>query len=53
MKIVDKFNYPTSTRAPINGLRHYNVDGESKPLPSVTTILGKTQSGDMLSLIHI
>jgi len=46
MKIVDKFNYPSSTRAPINGLRHYNVDGESKPLPSVTTILGKTQSGD-------
>ena len=43
MKIVNKYEYPKSTRASIAGLRHYTVDGESKPLPSVTTILGQTQ----------
>ena len=43
MKIVKRYEYPTSTRANISGLRHYTVDGESKPLPSVTTILGQTQ----------
>ena len=39
---LDTYNYPSSTRAPINGLRHYTVKGERKPLPSVTTILGET-----------
>ena len=43
MKVINKYIYPTSTRAEIEGLRHYTVDGEEKPLPSVTTILGKTQ----------
>ena len=38
-----KFNYPTYTRALINGKRHYDVGTEEK-LPSVTTILQATQS---------
>ena len=38
-----KFIYPTSTRALINGKRHYDV-GTEKKLPSVTTILSATQS---------
>ena len=32
-----KFNYPSSTRALIQGKRHYSLDGSN--LPSVTTIL--------------
>ena len=43
MKVINKYIYPTSTRAEIEGLRHYTVDGEEKPFPSVTTILCKTQ----------
>ena len=38
-----KFIYPTSTRALINGKRHYDV-GTNEKLPSVTTILQATQS---------
>ena len=38
-----KFVYPTSTRALINGKRHYDV-GTNEKLPSVTTILSATQS---------
>jgi len=38
-----KFIYPTSTRALINGKRHYDV-GTNEKLPSVTTILSATQS---------
>ena len=38
-----RFEYPTSTRALINGKRHYDVASEEK-LPSVTTILQATQS---------
>jgi len=38
-----RFEYPTSTRALINGKRHYDVGTEEK-LPSVTTILSATQS---------
>ena len=38
-----KFNYPTSTRALIDGKRHYDV-GTHEKLPSVTTILQATQS---------
>lgn len=34
----------SSTRVTINGLRHYNCRGVSKPLPSVTSILSATQS---------
>ena len=46
MKIVDKYVYPTSSRASIAGLRHYTVDGEEQKLPSVTTVLGQTQPKD-------
>ena len=38
-----KFEYPTSTRALIDGKRHYDV-GTHEKLPSVTTILQATQS---------
>ena len=41
---LDTFKYPSSTRAPIDGLRHYTIEGKSKPLPSVTTVLGQTQT---------
>ena len=41
MKWNKKFNYPSSTRALINGRRHYSIDNSK--LPSVTTILGQTQ----------
>ena len=43
MKWNKKYEYPTSTRALINGKRHYDVGTEEK-LPSVTTILSATQS---------
>ena len=38
-----RFEYPTSTRALINGKRHYDI-GTHEKLPSVTTILSATQS---------
>jgi len=44
MILKKTYEYPTSTRAKINGLRHYNIDGSSSKLPSVTTILGETQT---------
>ena len=43
LKWNKKFEYPTSTRALINGKRHYDV-GTNEKLPSVTTILQATQS---------
>jgi genome maintenance exonuclease 1 len=43
LKWNKKFKYPTSTRALINGKRHYDV-GTNEKLPSVTTILQATQS---------
>ena len=43
MKLVDKYSYPKSSRAKLDGLRHYTIDGSQKKLPSVTTILGQTQ----------
>ena len=43
MKIVDKYSYPRSSRAKLDGLRHYTIDGSQKKLPSVTTVLGRTQ----------
>ena len=43
MKWNKKFTYPTSTRALIDGKRHYDV-GVHEKLPSVTTILSATQS---------
>ena len=42
LKWNKKFEYPTSTRALINGKRHYEITGQK--LPSVTTILQATQS---------
>ena len=42
IKKIDKFIYPGTNRETIEGKRHY-VIGEEK-LPSVTTILGATQS---------
>jgi genome maintenance exonuclease 1 len=41
MRHNPKYNYPKSTRASIDGHRHYDL-GEAK-LPSVTTILSATQ----------
>jgi len=43
MKIIKRYVYPRSTRAKLDGLRHYTVEGEARPLPSVTTVLGQTQ----------
>ena len=43
MKKVEKYVYPRSSRAKLDGLRHYTIDGEEKLLPSVTTIIGQTQ----------
>ena len=43
MKIVNKYEYPSSSRANISGLRHYTIDGAEEKLPSVTTVLGQTQ----------
>ena len=37
-----KYYYPTSTRAIVNGSRHYSMDGFN--LPSVTTIISATKS---------
>jgi hypothetical protein len=42
MKLNNLYQYPTSTRALIEGKRHYDVAQEK--LPSVTTILAATQS---------
>jgi len=43
VKLIRKYDYPSSTRASIEGLRHYNVDGSTERLPSVTTVLGQPQ----------
>ena len=43
MKIIEKYKYPSSTRANIEGLRHYTITGEQQKLPSVTAVLGATQ----------
>ena len=43
MKLVDTFNYPSSSRADIDGLRHYDINGEAQKLPSVTTVLAQTK----------
>jgi len=44
MKKVEKYVYPKSSREKINGLRHYNIDGSTSKLPSVTTVLGQTKA---------
>ena len=41
MKLNNLYTYPTSTRALVDGKRHYDVQEEK--LPSVTTILSATQ----------
>ena len=48
MKLVNKYAYPSSTRASIEGLRHYSIAGylQGQRLPSVTTVIGQTQSKD-------
>jgi len=48
MKLVHKYDYPSSTRASIKGLRHYSLTGDihGQRLPSVTTVLGQTQTKD-------
>ena len=46
MIINSIYEYPTSTRAAIDGLRHYNIDGSSDKLPSVTTVISQTQEAD-------
>ncbi len=48
MKLVNKYAYPSSTRASIEGLRHYSIAGDlqGQRLPSVTTVIGQTQSKD-------
>ena len=42
MKWNKQYKYPKSSRSLIEGNRHYDVSNEI--LPSVTTILGATQS---------
>ena len=44
MKVINKYEYPKSTRESIQGLRHYTVDGEEQKLPSVTTVIAQTKS---------
>ena len=39
-----RFDYPKSMRSMIKGKRHYDINKNNKKLPSVTTILGQTQS---------
>jgi len=48
VKLVNKYAYPSSTRASIEGLRHYSIAGNihGQRLPSVTTVIGQTQSKD-------
>ena len=44
MKKNTKYRYPTTKRETIEGQRHYNINDGQWKLPSVTTILDKTQS---------
>ena len=48
MKLIRKYDYPSSTRASIKGLRHYSLTGDlqGQRLPSVTPVLGQTQPKD-------
>jgi len=54
MRQVHKYAYPSSTRASIEGLRHYTLAGDihGQRLPSVTTVLGQTQSKDKESSLQ-
>ena len=44
MKWNKKFEYPNTVREMVEGQRHYNINNEK--LPTVTTILGKTQTAE-------
>ena len=46
MKKNTKYRYPTTKRETIEGQRHYNINNGQWKLPSVTTILDKTQSAE-------
>jgi len=50
MRWNKQFDYPTSTRALIDGKRHYDV-GTKEKLPSVTTILQATQSDEKKAIL--
>jgi len=50
MKWNKQSDYPTSTRALIDGKRHYDV-GTNEKLPSVTTILQATQSDEKKAIL--
>ena len=52
MKLIDKYKYPSSSRANIEGLRHYTISGDEIKLPSVTTILGETQTEDKIKSLE-
>ena len=45
MKHINKYVYPKTIRVSIDGKRHYDINNKEK-LPSVTTILSKTQSAE-------
>ena len=45
-----EFNYPTSTRAMVDGERVYSINDEK--LPSVTTILQATQSDEKKQILE-
>ena len=44
-----QFDYPTSTRAMIDGKRVYSINGEA--LPSVTTILQATETEEKKAIL--
>ncbi len=46
MKHNKKFRYPRTKRELIDGLRHYDINEGQWKLPSVTTILDRTQSAE-------
>ena len=46
MKKNTKYRYPTTKRETIEGQRHYNINNGQWKLPSVTTILDRTQSAE-------
>ena len=46
MKRNTKYRYPTTKRETIEGQRHYDINDGQWKLPSVTTILDKTQSAE-------
>jgi len=51
--ITNKYDYQQLTRKNIDGSRHYIIDGNknSRPVPSVTTILDATKSDEDIALL--